>query len=255
MRHTNCSGSSMAAGAVRGGDVADDLTRSVPLELQYIRLRARAVPPPEWTPRTWQRSFHLVLAIAALLYVAAFSVRASVRKYQGFLPDYLRWSMLGTVPLIAPKPTHVFVLFTDHFEPNSDGTWPFVDRPEGAKVVRDWGTRYIALAEHHRDSVGRPPQHTFFYPADQPSPSIMLALRDIVRAGLGEVEFHYHHGWDTEQTLRERFLKGIHEFQQYGFLKTVDGQTRFAFVHGNNGLDNSDGKELCGVNSEIRLLR
>ena len=234
--------------------MADDLTRPVPLHLRYIPLRTPAASPRAWTPKTW-RTFHLVLATAAVLYVAAFSARAYVRKYQGFLPDYARWSVLGTAPLLAAKPTHVFVLFTDHFEPTSDGTWPFVDRPETADAVRDWGTRYAAMAAHHRDSAGRPPQHTFFYPGDQPSPSTMLALRDMVAAGLGEVEFHYHHGWDTEQSLRERFLKAIHEFQQYGFLKTIDGKTQFAFIHGNNGLDNSDGKELCGVNSEIRLLR
>jgi hypothetical protein len=162
----------------------------------------------------------------------------------------------------------VFVLLTDHFEPNSDAAAGVLDvnlgthkeadvrvqAEIGANAVRDWGTRYAAMAAHHRDSVGRPPQHTFFYPGEQSSAPIMLALRDIVRAGLGEVELHYHHGWDTEQTLRERLLKAIHEFQQYGFLKTVDGKTRFGFIHGNDGLDNSDGKELCGVNTEIRLL-
>ena len=35
----------------------------------------------------------------------------------------------------------------------------------------------------------------------------------------------------------------------------MDGRTRFAFVHGNSGLDNSNGPAVCGVNEELRLLR
>src|SRR6202035_5296652 len=65
---------------------------------------------------------------------------------------------------------------------------------------------------------------------------------------------HYHHGYDTVETLRPALEASIQEFQQYGFLQTVDGRTAFAFIHGNSGLDNSNGREMCGVNNEIRLL-
>jgi hypothetical protein len=174
--------------------------------------------------------------------VLAFSVRIYVRKYYIFLPDYLRSVASGTL-VGGTAPTHVFLLFTDHFEPDYD-----------EHRVNNWSRRYAALAARHRDSVGRPPQHTFFYPGEQSSPEVYEELRKMTAAGLGEVELHYHHGFDTAATLRPQLEDAIREFQQYGFLKTVDGHTEFAFIHGNSGLDNSNGEWLCGVNDEIRLL-
>jgi len=83
---------------------------------------------------------------------------------------------------------------------------------------------------------------------------VLSALRDLVTAGLGEVELHYHHSNDTESTLRVKLQHAIRDFQQYGFLKTADGRTHFAFIHGNWGLDDSNGRS-CGVRTELRLLR
>jgi hypothetical protein len=71
--------------------------------------------------------------------------------------------------------------------------------------------------------------------------------------GFGEVELHYHHANDSSETLRVALKYAIARFQTFGFLKTVDGRTAFAFVHGNEGLDNADG-ELCGVNDELAIL-
>jgi hypothetical protein len=83
----------------------------------------------------------------------------------------------------------------------------------------------------------------------------MRTLHDLSAAGLGEVELHYHHDFDTSETLRPRLARAIHDFQQYGFLETIDRRTSFAFIHGNFGLDNSNGPEMCGVNDELKLLR
>jgi hypothetical protein len=68
------------------------------------------------------------------------------------------------------------------------------------------------------------------------------------------VEFHYHHFNDTDDSARAKFQKAIAEFQQYGFLKTARGETRFAFIHGNWALDNSI-PGMCGANHELRILR
>src|SRR5262245_39868364 len=76
----------------------------------------------------------------------------------------------------------------------------------------------------------------------------------MTRAGYGEVELHYHHFYDTADSLRYSLQDAIDNFQKYGFPKTVDGKTAFAFIHGNWGLDNSNGEWLCGVNREIELL-
>jgi hypothetical protein len=77
----------------------------------------------------------------------------------------------------------------------------------------------------------------------------------MTQSGLGEVELHYHHEFDTAESARDKYQTAIDAFQQFGFLKTVNGDTKFAFVHGNSGLDNSNGPAMCGVNEEIRLLR
>jgi hypothetical protein len=189
------------------------------------------------------RAIRLLLLALVGLYTLAFTVRVFARKHFVFLPDYLR-SVVHAPATVGRGPTHIFLLFTDHFEPDYD--------PHRAD---EWLRRYAALAARHHDSVGRPPQHGFFYPGEQSSPAIYESLRKATADGLGEVELHYHHDYDTYATLRPKLESAIDEFQQYGFLQTVDGQTKFAFIHGNSGLDNSNGAILCGVNDEIRLLR
>jgi hypothetical protein len=177
-----------------------------------------------------------------VVYVTAFSVRLHARKYDIFFPNYVRW-------LFTPEPspqgtTQVFLVVVDHFEPDYD-----------VARVKTWNSRYRALAARHHDAVGRPLQHTFFYPGEQVEPGIFCAMREMTQAGFGEVELHYHHDFDTEETLAPKLSKTISNLQAYGFLKTVDGRTRFAFIHGNWGLDNSDGPLMCGVNHELRLLQ
>jgi hypothetical protein len=180
--------------------------------------------------------------MAAVAYTAATVVRVVVRKYYVFLPGYVSWM---TTPVSAPVgPTHLMVIFVDHFEPNRK-----------LSIAEDWMRRYTAMASRHRDAAGQPPQHTWFYPAEQFEPAIMRVLLDGVRRGYGEVEFHFHHDYDTAATLRRRLEQGLEQFAQFGFNRTVDGQTRFAFVHGNFGLDDSNGPYFCGVPTEISLLK
>jgi len=178
-----------------------------------------------------------------IAYAAATAVRVYLRNYYLFLADYIRWTFsAATRPVNGP--THIFFLFTDHFEPdyNRDKT-------------RKWADRYIQLAARHHDSDGRPPQHTWFYPGEQADEPILNTLRTLMQAGLGEVELHLHHGDDDTDSLRAKLHDAIDDFQRFGFLKTVDGRTAWAFIHGNFSLDNSNGNWLCGVNEEIKLLR
>jgi len=174
------------------------------------------------------------------LYFFATAARVYARQYYLFLPDYLRQSVAAPTPVVQ-GPTHIFFLFVDHFEPD----WS-VERTE------QWAARYRVLARHHLDSTGRPAQHTWFYAADQLYAPVLEVLRKLTEEGLGEVEFHYHHEGDTAQTLAISWKYAIGEMQKFGFLKTVDGQTRFAFVHGNSSLDDSD--QYCGVRDELKLL-
>jgi len=191
----------------------------------------------------WRRRGGTIFLAALAVYVAALTARVYARNYQMFLRDYWRWSTAGGTPLAERQPTHVFLLIADHFEPRNKN------------AARDWMRRYVDMAARHRDSSGRPPQHTWFYPGEQASDGVLRMLASMTAAGLGEVELHHHHSFQTEATLRAALSRAIDRFQQYGFLRTVNGRTQFAFVHGNSGLDNSNGPELCGVDTEIRLLR
>jgi hypothetical protein len=211
------------------------------------RLHGRGIP--HWTTRSieWQhrisfkRVLLLVFAMLIGAYIVSSAARVYVRKYYIFLPDYVRWVV--TPATAHAGSTHVFVLMTDHFEPDYD-----------ARRAAHWADGYVALAARHRDRSGRPPQHTWFYPGEQEEPDVMRVLARLTSMGLGEVELHFHHDYDTAETLRPKLVDAIATFQQYGFLKTIDGRTRFAFIHGNSGLDDGDGPLMCGVKTELRLL-
>lgn len=186
----------------------------------------------------------LLVPLALLAVYAGLTLtRVIARKHYVFLSDYARW-VTAPKTAVTGRPTHVFLLIADHFEPLYD-----------QYKVKDWGERYRAMTRSHRDSQGRPPQHTWFYPGDQPSPEVLAELRDLVRDGYGEVELHFHHDRDTSATLLAKLRSAIADFQQFGFLQTADGETHFAFVHGNSGLDNSNGPIMCGVQDELRMLK
>jgi hypothetical protein len=186
----------------------------------------------------------LMLVVAA--YAAALVVRIVARKYYVFLPDYTRWAVSQSwgVEAASADPTHVIFLFADHFEPGHD-----------ASGTRQWIARYRALADRHHDHAGHRLQHTWFYPGEQHATGVLRALTEPVRDGYGEVELHYHHAFDTADSLRAGLQQAIEIFGRFGYLRTIDGRTRFAFVHGNSGLDNSNGPAVCGVSEELRLLR
>jgi hypothetical protein len=183
-----------------------------------------------------------LLLLALVLYLGAWTYRIISRKYYIWLPGYFSWLTHQEHP--ASGPTHVFFFFTDHFEPG----------PNYA-IVQQWLLEYPKIADRHRDSSGRPWQHTWFYPAEQTIDRNLTALQQLVRAGYGEVELHLHHGNDNNETGRVRLQQSVAYLQKFDFLKTTDGQTHFAFIHGNWSLDNSLGPAMCGVNRELAILR
>ena len=54
--------------------------------------------------------------------------------------------------------------------------------------MRDWLERYPVLAARHKDSDGRPPQHTWFYPAEAYDPEYLDDLARLCHQRLGEIE-------------------------------------------------------------------
>jgi hypothetical protein len=148
---------------------------------------------------------------------------------------------------------HVFLCIADHWEPK----WNRPSRDLELGRVARWGQEYPKLAHQYHDCLGRPPQHTFFYPIEEYEPHHLDCLAEVCRQGVGDVEVHLHHDCDTAENLREtvgQFKQTLH--QRHGLLrKDSQGQVSYAFIHGNWALDNSrpDGR-WCGVNNELTVL-
>jgi len=152
------------------------------------------------------------------------------------------------------KPVHLLLCIADHYEPMLGGAPPHVARER----VRRWVDEYPKLFDKFRDSNGRPPQHTFFYPAEEYEPEYLDALAGLCRKGYGDVEIHLHHDNDTADNLRNTlmsFKETLHN--KHGLLRrepTTD-EIQYGFIHGNWALNNArrDGR-WCGVNNEIDVL-
>lgn len=190
----------------------------------------------------------VVLAVA----VGAWGFRK--RAYDRWLPSYLAGSRSRRPPRPG-EPVHVLICIADHYEPKGGGAAPDVAR---ARVDR-WVQDYPRNLGGFRDSDGRPPRHTFFYPYDEYDAEHLDAITGLCRAGFGEVELHLHHDGDTSDTLRATLQKAVDVYSnRHGVLPRDrrTGRTVYGFVHGNWALDNSrpDGR-WCGVNNELDVLR
>jgi hypothetical protein len=182
------------------------------------------------------------VGVVAALYLLALAYRCYDRQLYIWLPGY--FADRSHQASSETKPIHLFVMFADHFEPG-----------ERSDRMLRWETEYPVLAARHKDSVGRKPQHSFFYPGEQPIDRNMESLERIVAGGNGEVELHYHHGGDTQESTAKKFTDAVRYFQKFHFLKTIDGKTHFGFIHGNWSLDNSNQPDTCGASRELSLLR
>ncbi|HXI82734.1 MAG TPA: hypothetical protein VNL17_01440 [Verrucomicrobiae bacterium] len=168
---------------------------------------------------------------------------AMLKNIHLWLPSYL-----SRRPPQAVTPTHVFFCFVDHYEP----LWNKVSRHQGLERVEHWFENYPRMADNFRDADGRPPQHTFFYPAEQYVPEYLDLLARVCARGHGEVEIHLHHDNDTADSLQSTLNAFKANLERHGFLS----KGRYGFIHGNWSLDNSraDGR-WCGVNNELQVLR
>ena len=166
------------------------------------------------------------------------------------------WLWMYLADQLKPNPTHdvhgtkhVMFAFADHFEPHNQET------------VERWMKSYPLMAEKHRDSDGKMPQHSFFWyfsQSDVPEKkSFLNQISKLAYEGYGEIELHMHHGNDTEESFRKRMVEAIHLSQEAGGMITWEAkpETAFGFIHGMWSLDNSRGNGMCGVNNELIVLR
>jgi hypothetical protein len=192
-----------------------------------------------------------VLPIAALVALAIWSDRR--RYWSRWLVPYLRESRRRRPP-DPDADIHVILCIADHYEPKADGA----DAAHGSRRVEHWRREYPRLLGGFRDSDGRPPRHTFFFPIEEYEPDYLDALAELCRAGLGEVEIHLHHANDTAEGLRARML-GFRDLlvERHGLLSRQrdTGEVAYGFIHGNWALCNSrpDGS-WCGVDNELAIL-
>jgi hypothetical protein len=157
--------------------------------------------------------------------------------------------------LATHRETQLLLCVADHYEPQ----WGRVGREQAGLRVRRWVDDYPRILGSFRDSDGRPPRHSFFFPIDEYDEQHVDAVADLCRAGYGEMEIHLHHDHDTSEGLRERLLKFRELFaDRHGMLSRHrrTGELAYGFIHGNWALDNSrpDGR-WCGVNNELDVLR
>lgn len=166
-----------------------------------------------------------------------------------------RWRHAGVRTRTGGRaPLHVLFCVVDHFEPIAAGS----TREQEQAVMRDWLDRYPVLAAGHRDSDGKPPQHTWFYPGENYDEEYLDDLARLCRQGLGEIELHLHHGYDTGDTLRAKIRQALSDFMRHGALVTQEHPPRqvYGFIHGNMALDNAcNDPALCGVDDEITVLK
>ncbi len=171
----------------------------------------------------------------------------------GWLPGYLRRHRPFDRGAFSPdQPIDVLVLCCDHFEPARR-----FGEEAATAAVRSWCAEYERLVEHHRDADGRPPQHTWFYRYEYPNAGCLQTLSQSVFRGVGEIEFHLHHGHDTHETMLATLRSGLDWFNRFGAMRTAEArpQQRYAYLAGNAALDNGAGDDaLSGCDTELAAL-
>ena len=200
-------------------------------------------------------ALQLALARLGMTLFALLSPRRSrLYRFDIWLLAWLhrRQRLGGDLPKVPAGATRdLLFCFVDHFEPGTKGASP----KQSAARFEAWTQGYPELARRFRDSDGRHPQHSFFFPPHYFSDAHMRGLAAMDWQGVGEVELHLHHQDDTSESLRELLEKTLAEYELYGvFLSQGERVERhYGFIHGNWALDNSR-PEYCGVNDELRIL-
>jgi hypothetical protein len=181
-------------------------------------------------------------------------------SYMGrWFPSYIWQRLTRRQPTTR---THLILALADHFEPSivpGDGSARALDKEQERRLER-WCHEYPRQFANFRDAEQRPFVHTYFYPAEQYDKPLVAQLAEHCRAGWGEIEIHLHHGVGTPDSF-ENTRRVLIDFrdtlaESHGCLSYWDSseQPRYAFVHGNFALANSNDGRGCGVDSEMQVL-
>ena len=151
------------------------------------------------------------------------------------------------------------IAVADHFEPSIVPGRGQERAPYDLQEQRleKWCGRYPQVVDPWRDHDGRPFVHSYFYPAEQYDRGLVQRIADHCLSGFGELEIHLHHSRDTAENARIQLteFRDALAFEHHCLSYMDDSPIpRYAFVHGNFGLANSAGDQVCGVDSEIEIL-
>lgn len=182
-----------------------------------------------------------------------------IRSILPWLPAYAWQRCVRRPPDLAP--VHLVIGVADHFEPMNrpEGSSEAINLREQDRRLNRWCREYPASVCSWRDDEGQPLRHTYFYPAEEYNPSLLDRLAEHCHSGWGEIEIHLHHGVNSPDT-KENTIKALVEFRDAlaarGCLSQENGagSPRYAFVHGNWALANSDHGRYCGVDEEMQIL-
>ncbi len=199
----------------------------------------------------WGIAVGLLVALAAAV---SYFVLVRPRGYQRWVGTYVRQASKRHLPQ-PEDDVHVILCVADHYEPKAQK----VDKARGQARVDFWVQEYPRQFGRFRDSDGRTPRHSFFFPIEEYEPEYLDALASLCRQGFGEVEVHLHHERDTAANLSANLLAFKETLAgRHGLLSKRQGtkEIGYVFIHGNWALCNSrpDGR-CCGVNNELEILR
>jgi hypothetical protein len=204
------------------------------------------------TVEVWMKSTTRTVAgyllLAVLLATAPIAYKIVKWKAYIWLPDYAV-NMVHRETKTTTRPTHIMFVFADHYEQGLG--------EKGRDKNRRWLNKYMVMADRHRDSYGRKPQHTWFYAYDHRNAEVVTELAEAVYLGYGEIEFHWHHNNDTNESFPGKLKEALDWFNSFGAMVSIapGNPVRFGFIHGNWSLDNSRGPKYCGVSRELDILR
>ncbi len=150
-------------------------------------------------------------------------------------------------------PAHIMFCIADHFEP----MWNKPQYETEVERVERWVLGYPKIADRFKDSDGKHPQYTFFYPQEEYRKEHIDKLQQLCRLGFGEIEIHLHHDNDTEKGLEDKLNDFKVKLSRHGLLsRNGNGDIRYGFIHGNWALANSrKDRTRCGVNNELEILK
>jgi len=153
---------------------------------------------------------------------------------------------------------HLLFCVADHYEPFRKENSRIPTPSEAAAEVAAWLDKYRKNLAGFRDSDGRHPCHTFFYPAEEYDSECINSLSGFAEERLGEIEIQLHHRNDTPAGFQAKISSFRDKLSKKHLVLGEDRESnaRFGFVHGNWSLCNSrpDG-DWCGVNEELALLQ